>query len=630
MKKNILSVLAICAALLGCQKNEISEPSLSGVDLHATIEDDASIKTVMDENNNIRWSEGDQIIAFMKSSYGHKYQVKSSFIGETYADFSKVSSSNGDDLSAGMYWDHIVAYYPYAESIKCAKSGNNYALNVILPSEQTYAAESFGNGSMAMVAVSENNNITFRNILGGMKLQLRGTQKVKSIKLEGRNNEKLSGAAVVTAYTDPELNHAITMDPGASTSVTLNCGSGVQLNESKAAEFIISLPPVLFSKGFTATVTDIEDKSYVVETDLAITVLRSSLLKMPAVVLKDDVVEEENPDTEGMLVEAIGLNKTTLTLAPGTSYTLTAYVVPTDATDKTLIWSSDGAAVASVDQNGVVTAVSDGSAIITVVASNGVSKSCTVTVITPPFSQATVDYVDEYGINHGKGSAIGAAVWAPVNCGYKAATASDKGYPYGKLYQWGRKYGQGYDTSYDADEPTREEGPVTFNYGQNNANANVFFTSSSDFSYDWLLTQDDKLWNSGTESSPVKSDYDPCPKGWRVPTSSELGILIKTKSSWTTKDGQKGYWFSGVSDIKYDVAADVNAQVFFPAAGDRYNYDGVADRRGNFGRYWSSRPGSRDAYGLSFFSGDVKMGKYLRARGYSVRCVQVTDEVAEL
>ena len=255
MKKNILSALAICAALLGCQKNEISETRPSGVELHATIEDDASTKTVMDENNNIRWSEGDQIIAFMKSSYGHKYQVKSSFIGETYADFSKVSSSNGDDLSAGMDWDHIVAYYPYAESIKCAKSGNNYALNVILPSEQTYAAESFGNGFFPMVAVSENNNITFKNVLGGIKLQLRGTQKVKSIKLDGKNNEKLSGAAVVTAYTDPELKHAITMESGASKSVILNCGSGVQLSESTATEFIIALPPVLFSKGFTVTVT---------------------------------------------------------------------------------------------------------------------------------------------------------------------------------------------------------------------------------------------------------------------------------------------------------------------------------------------------------------------------------------
>lgn len=293
MKKNILSALAICAALFGCQKNEISETRPSGVELHATIEDDASTKTVMDENNNIRWSEGDQIIAFMKSSYGHKYQVKSSFIGETYADFSKVSSSNGDDLSAGMDWDHIVAYYPYAESIKCAKSGNNYALNVVLPFEQTYAAESFGNGFFPMVAVSENNNITFKNVLGGMKLQLRGTQKVKSIKLEGRNGEKLSGKAIVTAYTDGTVP-AINMASDASTSVTLNCGSGIQLNEDTATEFIISLPPVTFTKGFTVTITDTAGGIQTIETSKENVVLRSSLLKMPEVEVKTELKDIPN------------------------------------------------------------------------------------------------------------------------------------------------------------------------------------------------------------------------------------------------------------------------------------------------------------------------------------------------
>ena len=280
MKKNILSALAICAALLGCQKNEISETRPSGVELHATIEDDASTKTVMDENNNIRWSEGDQIIAFMKSSYGHKYQVKSSFIGETYADFSKVSSSNGDDLSAGMDWDHIVAYYPYAESIKCAKSGNNYALNVILPSEQTYAAESFGNGFFPMVAVSENNNITFKNVCGGLKLQLKGTAAVKTIELKGNAGELLSGKASVTVYPDGTVP-SIVMSSDASKSVILDCGAGVQLNEDTATEFILTVPPVAFDSGFTVTITDTQNGMAVLSTDKANPIKRSAILSMP-------------------------------------------------------------------------------------------------------------------------------------------------------------------------------------------------------------------------------------------------------------------------------------------------------------------------------------------------------------
>ena len=512
MKKNILSVLAICAALLGCQKNEISETRTSGVELHATIEDDASTKTVMDENNNIRWSEGDQIIAYMKSSYGHKYQVKSSFIGETYADFSKVSSSNGDDLSAGMDWDHIVAYYPYAESIKCAKSGNNYALNVILPSEQTYAPESFGNGSMAMVAVSENNNITFRNVLGGIKLQLRGTQKVESIKLEGKNNEKLSGAATVIAYTD-ETKPAITMASGASTSVTLNCGSGVQLNESQATEFIIALPPVLFSKGFTVTVTDANANDQTIETDKENAVLRSSLIIMPEVKLAQ----------------------------PG-------------------------------------------------------------------------DYVDEYGVNHGQGTKIGETVWAPVNCGYHATD-----YKYGKLYQWGRKYGQGYDEN-DASVPELVEGPVSLEIAQSEENKDKFYYTSVS-PYDWSKVQKDDLWNSGTDSNPVKTENDPCPEGWRVPTYAELNELNNNYSSWTTDDnGRSGIWFSGPNSYTASVP-----QVFFPAAGLRDYSDGFALTRGFNGNYWSSRPYSYYAGHLLFSSSNVNMAYYSRAFGYSVRCVQVTD-----
>ena len=245
MKKIFIAAIAALTAITACQKNEVAAPAADSV-LYATIEGTDATKTYMDANNNILWSEGDQIVAFMKTSLGLQYQVTSSSVGKASARFEEVGN-NGGGLNAGTEWDHNIAYYPYSEIVECLKSGSSYTLDVVLPSEQTYAPESFGNGSMAMVAVSEDNNITFRNILGGMKLQLRGTQKVVSIKLEGKNSEKLSGAATVTAYTD-ETKPAITMASGASTSVTLNCGSGVQLNESKATEFIISLPPVLSAR----------------------------------------------------------------------------------------------------------------------------------------------------------------------------------------------------------------------------------------------------------------------------------------------------------------------------------------------------------------------------------------------
>ncbi len=603
MKRIIIGILAVSAMLCGCQKNEIATPSAENAVLYATIEENNETKTYMDANNNIRWSEGDQIVGFMKSSLGLKYQILPSSVGKTSASFENISGSNGN-INAGTEWDHNVVYYPYSDAVEAEKSGSNYAIDVVLPSEQVYAQDSFGNGAMAMVAVSEDNNITFRNVLGGMKLQLRGTQKVVSVTLQGKNSEKLSGAATVTAYTD-ETKPAITMASGASASVTLNCGSGVQLNESTATEFILALPPVLFSKGFTVTVTDSDSKTYTVETDKANTVLRSSLLTMPAFKLG------ENPGS-GSTEKTVFLNITSLTLAPSTSYALTAEVEPMSG-DQSVVWSSSSSSVATVDGEGKVTAVSDGTAVISAV-SGGASASCTVTVIS--CRSDAIEYVVD-GVSYGKGIAIGDVIWAPVNCGYKAATAESKGFPYGKLYQWGRKYGQGYSTEYDESVPDIVEGPLDFANAVREKYSNTFFTNSS-FPYDWVSPQDDELWNSGTESAPVKTKYDPCPTGWRVPTYAELDGLSNNYSSWTTVDGQKGRYFAG----DYTYLADA-PQVFFPAAGDNYYGDGHALNRGIHGFYWSSRLYGSTAYHFGFDSSSTGMNRLgRRSYGYSVRCVQ--------
>ena len=167
------------------------------------------------------------------------------------------------------------------------------------------------------------------------------------------------------------------------------------------------------------------------------------------------------------------------------------------------------------------------------------------------------------------------------------------------------------------------EGGVSEIGANHKSNANVFYTGS----YDWVDPRNDELWNSGSESNPVKTDYDPCPDGWRVPTYAELSELSKNHSSWTTdENGQVGYWFSGASTYTETVP-----QVFFPAAGYRSNSDGNADDRGSSGYYWSSRPNNPYADNLCFYGGLVYMGSYFsRASGYSVRCVQATDEVAEL
>lgn len=82
--------------------------------------------------------------------------------------------------------------------------------------------------------------------------------------------------------------------------------------------------------------------------------------------------------TVGTAVTRILLSSYTEHLWIGDSVTLTPTVLPAEATDWTIQWTSSNDAVATVDQNGKITAVGDGSAIITA-AIGDVKVSCTVT-----------------------------------------------------------------------------------------------------------------------------------------------------------------------------------------------------------------------------------------------------------
>lgn len=79
-------------------------------------------------------------------------------------------------------------------------------------------------------------------------------------------------------------------------------------------------------------------------------------------------------------VTGVKLNEPEKSLQVGDSFILTATVLPEDARDKTVTWSSDKESVATV-KDGVVTAVSPGTAIIKVTAGAGAfSATCSVTV----------------------------------------------------------------------------------------------------------------------------------------------------------------------------------------------------------------------------------------------------------
>ena len=85
---------------------------------------------------------------------------------------------------------------------------------------------------------------------------------------------------------------------------------------------------------------------------------------------------------EPVPVESITLNKTSVALKVGQSVTLTATVNPSNATDKTVTWTSSDPAVATIDAGGKLTAIAPG--LVSVYAEAGsVWALCEVTVSPP-------------------------------------------------------------------------------------------------------------------------------------------------------------------------------------------------------------------------------------------------------
>jgi len=261
-------------------------------------------------------------------------------------------------------------------------------------------------------------------------------------------------------------------------------------------------------------------------------------------------------------VTGVTLNETALTLTVGGMATLTATVLPNDATDKAVSWTSNNEAVATVE-NGVVTANEAGAAIITVTTNDGnYTAICTVTVT--PIIEPEPEWVEINGVK-----------WAKRNVempGTFAANPEDAG----MFYQWNRKVGWS-----STDPMVNSNGGTTW-----------------DASY--------------PEGDTWEKANDPCPTGWRVPTVEELQSLVAAGSEWTVENGVNGRIFGNGDNT-----------LFLPAAGYRGTTSGAVSSVGTGGNYWSSAYNyTMIAYHLSFNGMGVTAGSSsTRAHGFSVRCV---------
>lgn len=221
-------------------------------------------------------------------------------------------------------------------------------------------------------------------------------------------------------------------------------------------------------------------------------------------------------------------------------------------------------------------------------------------------SQAQTFYGDQYRLvttpnwDNLDEVTIAGVTWAPVNMGY------DSNLFYGLLFQWSRRYGQGYNTT---------ETPA------------LSFTGPTDIGVINAIGNKDKFYkpttlpfdctSSGSQASWV-ANVSPCPIGWRLPSAEEMTGLIASGSTWASSgiNGIPGRWFGG------NHSGDKNGSVFFPAAGMR-SYDTTARQRDDLGAYWTMTTSGNMAQALLFTGTHLPyVTERYRGDGYSIRCVK--------
>ena len=207
------------------------------------------------------------------------------------------------------------------------------------------------------------------------------------------------------------------------------------------------------------------------------------------------------------------------------------------------------------------------------------------------------------------------------------------------LYQFGRKDAlPGTDTfyptnSYSFDNTT---GGRSLGYAIQHPENMFIYAQTGTYYYDWCNATYYNLWSADNtttgfnDNAVVKTVYDPCPVGFKMPASNAFTGFTsngqyQSGAANINANGTADSWdkFSAAYGHNFYTNGSKTATIFFPASGFRSNSDGSLSNVGSSGYYWSAVPYSTN-YGcyLNFYWSYVYPQYYFsRSYGFAARPV---------
>lgn len=223
-------------------------------------------RTHIGTDNYLFWNSGDVIKVF--DAEGNAYPFSTTDNNVKTATFTGEATL---DATATYY-----AFYPAANANYVAAESK---VELTLANMQSYAANSFANGTYPMAAVNEGTTFTFHSPCGLLAIPMRGTGTIGSIELTGKTGEPLAGQ-LLFAFASHDLT--CTMGTTTQDKVTLDCG-GITLSPDAATMFYFVVPSGVFAQGFTAVAKYGGTELFTLETTHANTIAAETIKLMPEV-----------------------------------------------------------------------------------------------------------------------------------------------------------------------------------------------------------------------------------------------------------------------------------------------------------------------------------------------------------
>ena len=263
-----MTASAVALALAGCakeiegeiqtseQQEEEAGTMVIGAELSDSPDADDVTKTLISDNGDktysVFWAEGDQILVNGETSTNIDIDPD-----------NKKSASFTLPVVDAPYCAVYPAGLYVKDSYKTVKEDST-VIEITIPSTQTYVENGFDPNAAIMTARGEaGGGLAFKHAMAYLKVAVTGTT-VKSIRVNGNDNEALSGA-----YTISYSKSGIAFGPKkneegkaiGNTSATISCGeSGV----ASGTPVFIAIPAREYKRGLTLTIVNAENQYQVV------------------------------------------------------------------------------------------------------------------------------------------------------------------------------------------------------------------------------------------------------------------------------------------------------------------------------------------------------------------------------